>query len=69
MAKKLRRRRHPPVEASQEQMALNANFVMQLPTLLCLRCGHKWTPRKHGRPGVCPQCHSGNWAEPLRPVS
>jgi hypothetical protein len=29
----------------------------------CLRCGHKWFPRKEGLPVVCPskKCHSPYW--------
>jgi uncharacterized OB-fold protein len=28
--------------------------------LLCLKCGHKWLPRK-GLPVMCPRCKSYNW--------
>ena len=33
---------------------------------ICLRCGHKWWPRKPGRPALCPwpRCHSTRWDEP-----
>ena len=27
----------------------------------CLRCGHKWWPRKPGRPQTCPKCRSPYW--------
>ena len=30
--------------------------------LLCLRCGHEWTPRNLNKlPKVCPNCKSTNW--------
>jgi rubrerythrin len=27
----------------------------------CLRCNHKWIPRKDGTPVVCPKCHNPYW--------
>lgn len=27
----------------------------------CLRCGHKWIPRKAGIPKVCSKCHNPYW--------
>ena len=27
----------------------------------CLRCTHKWIPRKDGIPKVCPKCHNPYW--------
>jgi predicted Zn-ribbon and HTH transcriptional regulator len=30
----------------------------------CQRCGHKWLPRKQGRPHLCPNCKSVKWDEP-----
>jgi predicted Zn-ribbon and HTH transcriptional regulator len=29
------------------------------------RCGHVWTPRVEGRPGVCPKCKNYKWDEPF----
>ena len=28
---------------------------------ICLRCGHKWLPRKAGRPATCPSCRDPKW--------
>ncbi len=33
----------------------------------CLRCGHRWLPRKLKRPATCPSCHSPLWDE-IRPA-
>lgn len=33
---------------------------VKLPELECLRCGHKWTPRK-SVVTVCPKCKSPYW--------
>lgn len=43
---------------------------MQLTVLECLRCGHKWVPRKtqYARstyPRACPNCQSWYWDAPL----
>lgn len=27
----------------------------------CLRCKHKWIPRKEKKPRWCPKCHSPYW--------
>jgi DNA-directed RNA polymerase subunit RPC12/RpoP len=27
----------------------------------CLRCNHKWIPRKDEIPIVCPKCHNPYW--------
>lgn len=32
----------------------------------CLRCDHKWMPRKPGRPIVCPECNSPRWDKPKK---
>jgi DNA-directed RNA polymerase subunit RPC12/RpoP len=32
--------------------------------LECLRCGHKWLPRKEGTPLTCPRCRSPYWNKP-----
>ena len=32
----------------------------------CLRCGHKWLPRKIERPRLCPKCHSAYWDVPRK---
>ena len=37
-----------------------------LPTLKCLRCGHKWYPRSKDKPKVCPHCKSPYWDKPRR---
>lgn len=36
---------------------------MELPTLECKRCGHKWHPRRDQLPAVCPnlKCKSSYW--------
>lgn len=34
--------------------------VVELPELVCLRCGHRWTPRKRVVT-VCPKCKSPYW--------
>ena len=28
---------------------------------ICLRCGHRWLPRKAGRPASCPSCRDPKW--------
>ena len=44
---------------------------IELPVFECLRCGHKWVPRKqvygHGAslPISCPKCRSWYWDAPL----
>jgi len=32
--------------------------------LECLRCQHKWNPRKKQMPKVCPRCMSPYWNTP-----
>jgi len=42
-----------------------------LPTLECLRCGHRWIPRKFSYahkallPHTCPSCRSSYWDAPF----
>ncbi|VVB53363.1 Uncharacterised protein [uncultured archaeon] len=37
--------------------------------LQCLRCGHKWWPRKPGTiPVHCPSCNSPYWDKPVTRV-
>lgn len=36
---------------------------MELLEYKCLRCKHKWIPRKKKFPRVCPKCHSPYWFE------
>jgi predicted Zn-ribbon and HTH transcriptional regulator len=35
--------------------------VVKLPTLACLRCGHRWHPRKDASPLRCPKCKNPYW--------
>ena len=35
-----------------------------LPTLGCLRCGHKWYPKLERIPVRCPKCGSPYWNKP-----
>jgi len=37
---------------------------IELPTLECLRCGHKWIPRNATPPKTCPGCNSPYWNKP-----
>ena len=30
----------------------------------CERCNHKWVPRSHKEPAVCPECKSPYWNKP-----
>lgn len=32
-----------------------------LPVLKCLRCDHKWSPRRPEKPRICPKCKSPYW--------
>lgn len=34
---------------------------MTLPILTCIRCSHKWVPRKDIPPKSCPNCRSPYW--------
>lgn len=36
---------------------------IHIPTLTCLRCGHKWTPRQ-SEVRLCPRCKSLLWDKP-----
>jgi len=38
-----------------------------LTTLTCLRCPHRWHPRKAGLPKKCPGCGSKYWNTPYTP--
>ncbi len=35
----------------------------------CLKCGHKWYPRKPEKPMVCPKCHCVKWWEEKKGLS
>lgn len=35
--------------------------VLELPKWECLRCGHKWVPRREVYPRICPKCKSPYW--------
>ncbi len=35
-----------------------------LPTVMCQKCQHTWTPRKSGTPGCCPHCKNPQWWKP-----
>lgn len=35
--------------------------TINLPTLICKRCKHKWIPRQPVKPVVCPKCKSPYW--------
>jgi len=37
---------------------------IKLPEMNCLRCNHKWIPRKNSTPKVCPKCKSPYWNTP-----
>lgn len=38
--------------------------TITLPELECLRCEHRWHPRKHTPPLLCPSCRSDRWNTP-----
>ena len=40
--------------------------VVKLPTLFCLRCGHKWHPRTPDKPVRCGKCKSPHWSRTPR---
>ncbi len=40
---------------------LNAPRKMEMPVLKCLRCGHRWYPRKEKLPKICGKCKSPYW--------
>jgi DNA-directed RNA polymerase subunit RPC12/RpoP len=37
--------------------------TVTLPVVKCLKCNHEWSPRKSGRPTLCPECKSRTWDE------
>lgn len=37
---------------------------VELPVFECLRCGHKWSPRKPERPLRCGACKTPYWGIP-----
>lgn len=37
---------------------------IKLPTLLCLRCGHRWYPKREEMPLNCGFCKSPRWNKP-----
>ena len=39
------------------------NMKVMLVQLVCLRCGHKWSPR-HADVRICPKCKSLYWDTP-----
>jgi len=39
---------------------------MKIKKLKCLRCDHKWFPRKEKKPRTCPKCNSAYWDTPRR---
>jgi len=41
---------------------------MKLKKLKCLRCTHKWFPRKEKLPLFCPKCNSPYWNKPRKKV-
>lgn len=41
---------------------------VKLPTFVCLRCGHRWHPKKEEMPVNCAWCKSPRWnKEPKEP--
>jgi len=41
----------------------NEVAVISTRKLICLRCGHRWVPRKD-EVRVCPRCHNPYWDRP-----
>jgi len=41
---------------------------VEVQTLTCLRCGHKWTPRQ-AEVRICPNCKSAYWDTPRPEVN
>ncbi len=37
---------------------------VKLPTFECLRCGHRWHPKKEEKPRCCGFCKSSYWDSP-----
>jgi len=52
----------------REYQLVESQPVLHMPTLKCLRCGHKWHPRTDKLPAVCPnlKCKSPYWNKPRR---
>ena len=47
-------------------MTINStNNLVNLPRLVCERCGSGWTPRV-ANPTICPKCKSAYWNKPRR---
>ncbi len=42
---------------------------IKLPTLKCLRCGHKWYPKREEMPLRCAKCKSPYWNKPRGPLA
>ena len=42
---------------------------MKLPKYKCIRCKHKWIPRKETVPIICPKCKSPYWNKPRKKVA
>ena len=42
---------------------------MVLPSLECIKCGHKWIPRRAEPPAVCPKCGNSRWQARHTPTS
>jgi len=38
-----------------------AEIMLKVKGYKCERCGHKWIPRKKGKPVICPKCKSPYW--------
>jgi hypothetical protein len=62
---KPKKQERSPVQLDQFATMVNVDFT--LPQLVCLRCGHRWVPRRQEKPRRCPNphCHSVCWDEPL----
>ena len=49
-----------------ESTRMRAVITESLRQQACLRCGHRWLPRKVTRPVRCPACKSSYWSRPRR---
>lgn len=47
-------------------MNIMAETTINVTQYTCEKCGHKWIPRKKGKPKVCPVCKRMDWQEPKR---
>jgi uncharacterized CHY-type Zn-finger protein len=47
-----------------EPKGLEFSNKIKLPTLICLRCGHSWIPRRPVLPKNCPKCFTSYWNTP-----